>query len=65
MARSMYVYVVMYGLSPVAGFTVKHELVRWLKHPHRKPEWYRVVRMRDGAGAGGGDWLDVKDLVND
>jgi hypothetical protein len=44
MARSSYVYVVMNGDIPVAGFTVKHELVTWLG---RNPGDYVIYRLGD------------------
>lgn len=45
MARSSYVYVVMDHDTPVAGFTVKHELKTWLE---RQDEDYTVFRLSDG-----------------
>jgi hypothetical protein len=48
MARSTYVYVVLRGGEPVAGFTVKHELLTWLEHHHGN---HVVYRLGDG-GAG-------------
>ena len=52
MARSSYVYVVLSGRYPVAGFTVRHELVTWLSSPRRRSNsdnnWYDVWRMPDG-----------------
>ena len=50
MARSQYIYVVEelrnWGARLVCGFTVKHELVSWLKsNPGSN---YRVTRIRDG-----------------
>jgi hypothetical protein len=48
MARAVYLYVVM-GLHPlpIAVFTVKHEMVTWLKRQSRGP--VRVYRYKDGA----------------
>jgi hypothetical protein len=45
MARSTYVYVVMDGTEPVAGFTVKHEMATWLE---RNPGDYTIWRLSDG-----------------
>jgi hypothetical protein len=52
MARSTYIYVLWYEDDFVAAFTVKHELVTWLKSVQRQPESieeYRVERVRDGV----------------
>ena len=48
MARSTYVYVVtIVGVvPPVAGFTVKHEMMTWLE---RHPGDYRIWRLSDGG----------------
>lgn len=60
MARSTYVYVVEKdwddGHEVVAAFTVKHELVRWLKRNTMqvgyKTFWeFRVKRVRDGVSS--------------
>lgn len=47
MARSSYIYVVtgVLDYEPVAGFTVKHELVSWLKD---HPDDHFVWRIPDG-----------------
>lgn len=34
MARATYIYVVMDGHEPLAAFTVKHELVSWVRRGH-------------------------------
>lgn len=49
MARSTYIYVVMDPRAPlpVATFTVKHEMVGWLKRT-RKPGSTKVYRYGDG-----------------
>jgi len=54
MARSSYIYVVSSTIhqQPLAGFTVKHELVSWLQRrardePIRAP--VSIYRLRDGA----------------
>jgi hypothetical protein len=46
MARSTYVYVIMDGSLPVAGFTVKHEMNTWLE---RNPGDYVIYRLSDGG----------------
>lgn len=46
MARSTYVYVVLDHVGPVAGFTVKHEMVTWLE---RNPGEYLIYRLSDGG----------------
>lgn len=54
MARSTYVYVVVrgdlfgFGRLPVAAFTVKHELKKWLKG-QASPELLRFFRLQDGS----------------
>jgi hypothetical protein len=61
MARSSYVYVVMNGFrEPVAGFTVKHELLTWLTD--NRQDGYRVWRIRDGRFANTSP-IDVTDKV--
>jgi len=54
MPRASYVYVVRLTGTLVAAFTVKHELVTWLRvrlaeAPHLE-DLYRVTRLRDGQG---------------
>lgn len=58
MARSTYVYVVMSLFEPIAGFTVRHELVTWLHQRNRSYGYttiafrdLRVVRLPDGGRA--------------
>lgn len=48
MARASNVYVVIPQgcMTPIAGFTVKHELLRWIGGQAVK---HRVWRVRDGA----------------
>lgn len=53
MARSSYIYVVLpYGddVDPIAAFTVKRELVAWLRARSAKwpREWLSVTRIPDG-----------------
>jgi hypothetical protein len=50
MARSTCVYVVMdMDSTPVAGFTVKHELIEWLeRHPDVTADDFTVWRCGDG-----------------
>ncbi|MFC4373286.1 hypothetical protein ACFO5K_04155 [Nocardia halotolerans] len=50
MARSTYIYVVTDGLGVISAFTVKHELVSWLR---RNPApSHRVTRVNDGPHSG-------------
>lgn len=43
MARSTYVYVVVVLDTPIAAFTVKHELLSWLnRHPLKDARVWRV-----------------------
>jgi hypothetical protein len=61
MARASYVYVVM-GLAsrrPVAAFTVKHELVRWLA-TRRGTSQLAVYRLGDGCTCDGPDGCKVR-----
>lgn len=64
MARSSYVYVVSDGLGPLAGFTVKHELVTWLRRNQRPTLTLLVHRLVDGRD-GAITHLDVNDLIGD
>jgi len=55
MPRASYIYVVRLSGGLVAAFTVKHELMTFLRHrtemaPHLT-EHYRVHRVRDGQAA--------------
>lgn len=55
MARAHSVWVVMGMAAPIAGFTVKHELVDWLRErmqqwPLRPPVF--IYRLADGGGDG-------------
>jgi hypothetical protein len=38
-----------WALTPLAGFTVKYEMVDWLKKNDRAPDDTDVYRMRDGG----------------
>lgn len=52
MARSTYVYIVRLrdGCATLVAFTVKHELITWLKvRPHLRDR-IQVMRLRDGVG---------------
>lgn len=70
MARSTYVYVVLLAGNPYAGFTVKHELVSFLRG---KKTWatgvfvdLEVWRMPDGGRAGatrGPVVVDIAELL--
>lgn len=69
MARSRHVYVVMGAVEvPIAGFTVKHELVAWIKRKEHAPDsplrFMRVFRLDDGGYPGRVDELDIDDLLN-
>lgn len=49
MARSTYVYAVQENGAVVAGFTVKYELVRWLKRQGIRMGGLEVTRVHDGG----------------
>ncbi len=62
MARSTYIYVVTDGRDVVAAFTVKHELVSWLR-AGRAPS-LSVTRVNDGAHSGNfATVLDITELL--
>jgi hypothetical protein len=50
-ARSAYVYIVMAYKNPVAGFTVKHELERYLKDHLNALDFWRVWRLTDNPNS--------------
>lgn len=50
MARSTYVYVVSNAIGPIAGFTVKWELVRWVGTLENSQDLI-VTRLRDNKPA--------------
>lgn len=64
MARSQYIYTIIDPGEPPAGFTVKHELVRWLRH-HPGPEGRQVWRLRDGIVKGDPVLLDTEELLSE
>ncbi len=50
MARSTYIYVVTDQFGPVAAFTVKHELVTWLRSLRAdSAAHHRATRLPDGV----------------
>lgn len=49
MARSTYVYVVQEGDVVAAGFTVKHELMTWLRRQGPRLGALEVTRVHDGG----------------
>ena len=53
MARSQYIYTVtpFAGYVPQATFTVKHEMVTWMKRNFDKPEHVKVHRYPDGGSS--------------
>lgn len=53
MARSNYVYVVIEQGIPVAAFTVKYEMERWLGR-HGEGREFRVWRLRDNGSPDNG-----------
>lgn len=61
MARSTYIYLVNDGWGVVAAFTVKHELITWLR-TNPSPE-HHVKRMSDGAHTAGYTTLDITELL--
>lgn len=55
MARSTYIYLVTYelgcGAKPQAAFTVKHELMTYLRQiPEKSYLYLHVYRLKDGYG---------------
>lgn len=52
MARSTAVYVATVFGTPIAAFTVKHELIAWLRRTNGGPMGTIVRRLPDGAPAG-------------
>jgi hypothetical protein len=53
MARSSSIYVVFELQRIIAAFTVKHELVSFVKTiPSSSPDLYHVMQLRDGVGGG-------------
>jgi hypothetical protein len=48
MARSQYIYMIVDQGLPPLGFTVKHEMTRWLRH-HPDPGGRVIWRGRDGV----------------
>lgn len=65
MARSLHVYVVLNDEGmPYAAFTVKHELVTYLRRLGESVEYLAgVVRLRDGREDQVVD-LDIKELLS-
>jgi len=65
MARSTCVYVVMRtGAMPVAGFTVRHELITWLtRHPEVREPDFAVWRCGDGLSQNGPLVASIADLL--
>lgn len=52
MARSSSIYVVFELQRVIAAFTVKHELVSFVKTIPSNPDLYHVMQIRDGVGGG-------------
>lgn len=63
MARSAYTYVVILDGRPVAGFTVRHELVDWLSRQGDGVLDLAVWRCGDGLNQKPPVELDVNELV--
>lgn len=64
MARSTCVYVVLTeGGVPLAGFTVKHELVTWLRRGSENPDDVQIWRCGDGPWQKPPVRLDVAELL--
>lgn len=64
MSRSTYVYVVQIGRIVVAAFTVKYELIAYLRGTGMKAHMLTVNRLPDGAPHGRFPVpLDVKELL--
>jgi hypothetical protein len=64
MARSSYVYIVTNANLVVAGFTVKHELVSWLRTRSYTPTQH-IFRMQDGGKGGYPVELDLHELLGE
>lgn len=66
MARSTCVYAVLTeGWTPLAAFTVKHELVTWLRRQGDAARGLEVWRCGDGLSRGKPVELDVAELLGD
>lgn len=67
MSRSTYIYLAEYFAWgeqwPAAAFTVKHELVSWLKSQDNPGE-YRVFRMSDGDHGKDPALMVMSELLN-
>ena len=68
MARSRHIYVVMGAVKvPIAAFTVKHELVAWIKRKEHAPDsplrFMHVFRLDDGGYPGHVTELGIDDLL--
>jgi hypothetical protein len=52
MSRASYIWIVTNAQGGIlAAFTVKHELVSWLRSEPGKIRWWNVERVRDGNPA--------------
>ena len=65
MARSTYIYIVSGSYGPEAGFTVKYELMGWLKQhlPMRSDQ--HVFRLMDGWNHTGKLPVDITEWCTD
>lgn len=70
MARSTYVYVVEstpdggYYWHPIAAFTVKHELITWLRRRESEHDKLMLTRFPDGDyGHRGPAKMDIAELL--
>ena len=63
MARSTYVYIVMWEAVPIGTFTVKHEMIRALNDtvgvPPPKAAKLRIYRLKDGRLLTDCDRVDI------
>jgi hypothetical protein len=62
MARSTYCYVVTEYGDPISAFTVKHELVTWLKRQDDVSE-LKVTRVADGLHGPMPSVMNPEDLI--
>ncbi len=62
MARANYIYIVKDSVGGVLGaFTVKYELIRWIKHINYNG--LTIIRLRDGV-PGTSVYFDAEEYVN-
>lgn len=62
MARSSYIYIVSDGLGVLAAFTVKYEMINYIRG--LDPTGLSVYRVADGRRKSDPYYYDVKELIN-